>query len=134
MKVTITVSDSLTGEVVNVVVTPEVKEVYEAGIRQKVAQEKQVKRHNDMNEFDENVFSDRISQNELLDLVITREEVSRCLEVIKNCSEVQSRRAYMHWVYGLSITEIANLQQCSRRAVSLSIGEVKKRIMTELKN
>ncbi|OOB77094.1 MAG: hypothetical protein BEN18_01900 [Epulopiscium sp. Nuni2H_MBin001] len=94
MKMTITVTDTLTGKVTSVEVTPEVKEIYEAGVRQELAQEKQAQRHNDMGEFDENILSDRIAPNALLELIIN------------SCPPTQAQRAYMHWIEGLTITEM----------------------------
>jgi RNA polymerase sigma-70 factor (ECF subfamily) len=99
------------------------------------AQQRKIERHIEFIELsDEEINHRALSKEESPEQIIQKFEDSKVLHTaISKLPAVQRRRFLLHYDYGMTHAQIAELEGCAQQAVSLSIKNAKAKIVNILK-
>jgi len=64
----------------------------------------------------------------LADIIAPKEDLSKVMEIVNSCTQIQRRRFYMRYIDELTLDEIAAIECCDKSAVRRSINYILKKL------
>ena len=118
------------GEEIRVKVSLDVYNIFEEEQKEIERLRKQQQRHQDNAEVESDLvaYYQALHTTSLEDTLVQKSEIARAMDIIKTCTETQQRRFHLNRILGYSLTEIANMDNCSKVSVKESVDIVSRKL------